>query len=100
MATDSSDLGPKAQVGVSLLDAGDHEIASIAVDEIGRGGRAHRKGDPDVQKVCGQATVSSDIAARTADLDVHIHITGLTTKSIGIDPEGAVDRSKIQLAVR
>jgi hypothetical protein len=100
MATDSRDLGPKAQVGVSLLDDNNHEIASIAVDEIGRGGRAHRKGDADVQKFCGQATVSPEIAARTTDLGVHVHITGLTTKPIGIDPGGAVERSKIQVTVR
>jgi hypothetical protein len=100
MATDSRDLGPKAQVGVSLLDADNREIATIAVDEIGRGGRAHRKGDADVQKFCGQATVSPDIAARTADMGVHVHITGLTTKALGIDRGGAIDKSGIQLTVR
>jgi hypothetical protein len=100
IATDSNDLGPKAQVGVSLLDADNREIASIAVVEIGRGGRAHRKGDADVQKSCGQVTVSPDIGARTADLGVHVHITGLTTKPLGIDRDGAIDKSGIRLDYR
>jgi hypothetical protein len=95
MASDSLKYGPKARMSVALRDSNDKDIADIAVGEIGRGGRAHGKAENDVNKFCGQATVSPEIAARTTGVDIAVQITGIVTKRLGIDADDAIDGSKI-----
>jgi len=95
MASDSVKYGPKARMGVALRDSNDRDIANIAVGEIGRGGREHRKAENDVNKFCGQATVSPDIAARTTGVDITVQITGIVTKRVGIDSDDAIEGSRI-----
>jgi len=95
MATDSLEYGPKARIGVALLDSNEKDIANIAVGEIGRGGRQHGKAEDDVDKFCGKATVSPDIAGRTTSVNVTVRVTGIVTKRVGIDSVDAIDQSGI-----
>jgi hypothetical protein len=95
MATDSREYGPKARIGIALLDSNEKDIADIAVGEIGRGGRQHGKAENDVDKFCGKATVSPDIAGRTTSVNVTVRITGIGTKRVGIDSDDAIDQSGI-----
>jgi hypothetical protein len=99
MASDDLYLGPKARMGIALLDSSDKDTASIAVSEIGRGGRQHSKSENDVQKFCGQATVPPDVAKRTSSVVVTVHITGIGTKLVGIRPGGVIDQSEIAVSV-
>jgi hypothetical protein len=93
MATDSPEYGPKARIGVALLDSNEKDIANIAVGEMGRGGRQHGKAEGDIDKFCGKATVSPDIAGRTTIVNVTVRVTGIVTKRVGIDSDDAIGQS-------
>jgi len=60
---------------------------------MGRGGRQHGKAEGDIDKFCGKATVSPDIAGRTTIVNVTVRVTGIVTKRVGIDSDDAIGQS-------